>query len=309
MTSYSFTNGLFLKVHTNKARMVFKTASEYVVRDVRTDAQVGFIYDDLNANHDIKEAWEVEHGDITVNYVAARAKTLAMDDKLLFTQRMADSTYIPKSYLAFEDIPDSTREDQLFFVKQRGSSGSLGVDVHAYRDMVEINYSNKIIQQNSTNPMLLDGRRFKMRWNFVLWNKQMFLFKLAYYLKSGEAYDPTSCAREIHVINQDFEGTEFGNARDISNGDIIFDNVRKAHADMRGRFENEIAKIENMEYAIIGTDIVVNADYSIEVIELNHRPNFKHPAKVMKEIDTPLIRDTMRLIITGEVDQTDFIKI
>ena len=81
-------------------------------------------------------------------------KTYEIDDKIKFCKRMSTSKYIPECFYSYNEIPISTNNNEIFFVKSRGSTNGTGVNVYLYKDLLNININNCVIQKSMKNPDL-----------------------------------------------------------------------------------------------------------------------------------------------------------
>ena len=82
-----------------------------------------------------------------------------MDDKAFMGDIMKDSKFVPKHYTTTDFEPDG--DNQLFYVKRRGSSGALGVRIMKYEDLPAEIPKDTVIQGNNVNPDLFEVKDTK----------------------------------------------------------------------------------------------------------------------------------------------------
>ena len=308
-------DGFLLKVFSNKNSRLFEEAGNHVLKEFSgSKDQVGIIYNDFNADPKMVDSWQKETKGMSVYHVAPRSKTLRMDAKVLFAKKMKDSQFVPKTYFSFDEIPADTPENALFFVKKNGSTGSRGVDVHPYSAMKDLDYTERVVQENMTAPDLYDDKRYKIRAYVVLHDKNVFLFNKSFATVASEDFKDTvsdveqEVLRKMHVIFQT-SGTKFILSEELDKFEQIQQNMLVACKDFKNVYKDEIKRIEPNEFVILGFDFVVDADGNVQIIEINHRSNYAHPKLMENKVDVPLLKNLYKLLIQGSSMDTDFRKV
>ena len=308
-------DGFLLKVFSNKNSRLFEEAGNHVLKEFSgSKDQVGIIYNDFNADPKMVDSWQKETKGMSVYHVAPRSKTLRMDAKVLFAKKMKDSQYVPKTYFNFDEIPADTPENALFFVKKNGSTGSRGVDVHPYSAMKELDYTERVVQENMVAPDLYDDKRYKIRAYVVLHDKNVFLFNKSFATVASEDFKDTvgdvdqEVLRKMHVIFQT-SGTKFILSEELDKFEQIQQNMLVACKDFKNVYKDEIKRVEPNEFVILGFDFVVDADGNVQIIEINHRSNYAHPKLMENKVDVPLLKNLYKLLIQGSSLDTDFRKV
>ena len=246
--------------------------------------------------------------------VAPRSKTLRMDAKVLFAKKTKDAVYVPKTYFSYDEIPTDTPENTLFFVKKNGSTGSRGVDIHPYRAMKDLDYSERVVQQNMDNPDLYDDKRYKIRAYVVLHDKNVFLFNKSFATVASEDHKEVvgdvdqEQLRKMHVIFQT-SGTKFILSEELDKFEQVQQNMLVACKEFKQVYRDEIKRIEANEFAILGFDFVVDSEGGVQIIEINHRSNYAHPKLMENKVDVPLLKNLFKLLIQGSSMDTDFRKV
>jgi hypothetical protein len=308
-------DGFLLKVFSNKNSRLFEEAGNHVLKEFSgSKDQVGIIYNDFNADPKMVDSWQKETKGMSVYHVAPRSKTLRMDAKVLFAKKMKDSQYVPKTYFNFDEIPTDTPENTLFFVKKNGSTGSRGVDVHPYSAMKDLDYTERVVQENMAAPDLYDDKRYKIRAYVVLHDKNVFLFNKSFATVASEDFKDTvsdvdqEVLRKMHVIFQT-SGTKFILSEELDKFEQIQQNMLVACKDFKNVYKDEIKRVEPNEFVILGFDFVVDADGNVQIIEINHRSNYAHPKLMENKVDVPLLKNLYKLLIQGSSLDTDFRKV
>jgi hypothetical protein len=323
MTTVNLSDGLLFKIHTNKNSSVFRRASEGAISRFNGATQkIGVVYSDYNADKNIALEWLKEHPDMKIFQVAKLHKTNVMDSKIMFCRTMCNSIYAPVSYSKVEDIPKSTPDTDLFFVKANGSSGAVGVIAYTYNNLCDpsTKLRTDAVIQKCVAPMdLIDGHCYKIRVYVLMFNKESYYytkmwhtvaparFKDSSVFSEDEAYD-TNFIRKMHIISQR-EGGKFFMTEDLPHYHEINKSAHNACLSFAKTFDTVVNSIKNDEFVVLGLDMVVKLDYSVQIIEVNHRSNYAHPHEIETHVDIPALRDAMILMINGTEKDTDYVKL
>ena len=312
MSEFVKTNAFTLAIYSNKNSMLFDKAGENIVGKY-TDRKdkVGVIYDDFNANMDVVKDFKKKYKGIQVYHVAPRRTTLQMDDKKFMGKRMLNSKYVPKHYEGLEQIPKNINKNQLFYVKKRGSSGANGVQILKFQDIPKEILNECVIQENNFNPDLFDGKRYKIRVYVTLFAGEVYINKKCWGSIATTNYkeDITGLTQEeikkMNIIHQS-AGRLWINGNELDDYEKIFSNLIKSCSDFKKIYSEEISKIGDEEFAILGFDYVIGADKSVYIIEINHRSNYSHPEKITREVDIPVLEDVLKLLVQRNTEDTNF---
>jgi hypothetical protein len=314
MSEFLHTNSFLLLVYTNKNSYVFNTAAEKASQCFNDNRKVGIIYDDFNADPKMRLEWLKKYKNMKILSIAPRIKTLKMDDKIFTCEKMADSKYIPNCYYDFEGIPKDTDENQLFFVKKRNSTGSKGVSIIKYKNLKDSDLKNTVLQENIMNPDLYDGRRYKIRMYTVIYKKQVYFYNNGLSTVSAVPFVynldviDDSYITKMNIIYQSNDIKWF-DLNSQPNRDAIFDNMLDSLKDFEKMYKQEIEKIEDNEFAVLGFDYIVDADCNVQIIEINHRSNYQHPKEITDNVDVGMFVELFKLFTTDTHENTDFINI
>lgn len=300
-----------LVVYTNKNSSIFYKASNMVLDTYDLQGNViGILYDDFDIDTTIRDRWVRKYNNIQIMTVAPRKKTVKMDDKINFSKIMADSLYVPKWYISPNDIEPDTPENQLFFVKERGSTSARGVYIYSYKDIRDKNVtvtSSSIIHKNMISPKLLDGKRYKVRVYVLISHGNIYVCRNAWGSSSDInyiEYDGTASQKtlnDMHIIYMR-PGRKFFSFKDIEDSEKIFDSMCKSVRDFGIRFKDDISKFDKNEYSILGFDYVVDSNNNAYIIEINHRSNYHHTLEINETVDIPAISDTMKVMVDGLIN-------
>ena len=314
MSEFLHTNSFLLLVYTNKNSYVFNTAAEKAANCFKENKKVGIIYDDFNADPKMRLEWSKKYKNMKILSIAPRIKTLKMDDKIFTCEKMGGSKYIPNCYYNFEEIPTNTDPNQLYFVKKRNSTGSKGVSIVKYKNMKNADLKNTVIQENIMNPDLYEGRRYKIRMYVAIYNKQVYFYNNGLSTVSAVPFVynldviDDSYITKMNIIYQSNDIKWF-DLNSQANRDAIFDNMVLSLKDFEKMYKEEISKIDNNEFAVLGFDYIVDADCNVQIIEINHRSNYQHPREITDNVDVGMFVELFKLFTTDTNENTDFINI
>ena len=290
MSEFIFSNSL-LKIYTNKNSSVFSRAGNSISNEIK--GRIGVIYDDFDYKGNLKESWKQYNlNHIFIN--APRRLTISMDDKIQFHNVMKDSEYTPESYLNVNDVPDI---NSLYFVKKTGSTGGKGVNIYNHNDLLNVDVNNCVIQKNISNPDLYDNKRYKIRQLVLLYEKQVYIHKNSWFTRSNINYNSilSDKLRDAHVISQKHD-TIFELSNKLENFDLIFKNMTLAVKDFTKYYQDKINNISGNIYGVLGFDFIVDNEYNVQIIEINHRSNYAHPSNVSGDCDVKFFQDIILLM-------------
>lgn len=316
MSVFTHQKGFQLTVYSNKNASCFKRAAKQVSETqeciLDKNMKAGFIYDDFDADWNMKKKWKETHGnDMRVYTIAPRRKTLHMDDKVFFGTYTQSSTYVPKAYLKIEHL-NGTPDDRILFVKPRGSTGGRGVVLKTFKEIKDQKIDPKIylIQEYISCPHLYDGRRYKIRSHIVLHNKNVYLHERSWFSTSSRTFVgdihglDEKYITEMNIIHQTPQ-TKFYELKDIHGYKTIMENIKKSCSAFKSDFHDDISKIDYYEFAVLGVDYVVDSALNVYMIEANHRSNYGHPAHIVENVDVPVLADIIRLAINQNNQNTE----
>ena len=138
-----------------------------------------------------------------------------------------------------------------------------------------------VIQKYMENPMLLNGKKFHIRWNVLLAKEKVYMYKTGAVFPSALKYDSTNLDMKIHDTHgksslpeehkgfpNDFFDKSFTKDiyKDICN---FIKEIKKM-----GLFDYECYKETEECYGIIGIDFMINSDYQLKCIEINNMPGY-----------------------------------
>ena len=302
MSTFTFSDK-FLKIYTNKNSAVFNKAGKEAYKNIEGNYAV--MYNDYNCDKKMLDEWKKENFK-KVFYNSTRGKTLKMDDKIGFHNVMSESIYTPESYL---DVKKVTDKDALYFVKKTGSTASRGVNIYDYNSLQSVNIKGCVIQKNINNPHLHNNKRYKIRQLVLLHDKNVYLHKDSWFSMSDIDFEnQNGNLREKHVIYQK-GNTIFELSQKLEDFDLIFKNITEAVHEFKKYYAKEINTITNNEYSILGFDFIVDSDKNVQIIEINHRSNYAHPANVLTICDIGFVKDMILFMINKTLENTRLISI
>jgi len=305
------TNGHTICLYTNKCKGVFNKVHG-ILYDMfkNTEKCIGIIYDDYNTDQNILNTLKSIHPSMNIFFVAPRRNTVALDDKKLFCERTYNLDFVPQ-YIKNIHESENIDDTELLYIKHRGSSEALDVRLLPKIDILSCSIdTNYIIQQNVSNPHLIDNTRYKLRTYVILFNKKMYASKHYRGNLATKELDISNMnvddAKNMNIIHQTSH-TKYLLSDNIECNDEIFNDILLSYSKLKKVYISEIENIDNNQYVILGLDYVINNDKKAFLIEINHRPNFSFPAVITNNVDIPVLVDTYKLLITNTIVDTSFI--
>ena len=296
-----------LVVHTNKNSSIFKSAAQRVIDNGDVGGVYGVLYDDFDAQQAIYDKWKKLYPEISIIKVAPRRRTVKMDDKIHMSAVLGNNTCgSPQAYTNVDEIGDC-EDNQLFFVKKRGSTSARGVYIHSYAELKSgsVDTNACIIHKNINNPKLLDGKRYKLRVYVLIYKGKVYVSRDAWGSASDidyKEYDGNmeqNTLKDMHIIYMR-PGRKFFKFSDLEDNGEIFDSICGAVNGFSERFMDKIKEFDNDEFSLLGFDFVVDDNNNVCIIEVNHRSNYHHTKEINENVDVPAISDMMTILIDDE---------
>jgi len=243
-----------------------------------------------------------------------------MDDKIHMSDVLGDAKCAPIAYTRVDEIDADCPDNQLFFVKKRGSTSAKGVYIHSYAELKSgtVDTSSSIIHKNILNPKLIDGKRYKLRVYGLIAHGNVYVSRDAWGSSSDVdyvEYDGTlsqDVLKDMHIIYMR-PGRKFFKFVDVEHSGDIFDNICIAVQEFSMKFIDKIREVECDEFSLLGFDFVVDDNNDVCVIEVNHRSNYHHTKEINESVDIPAIADTMMVLMNGDdefiSDYTNYVNV
>ena len=182
-------------------------------------------------------------------------------------------------------------------LKKTGGTGGKGVNIYNYNDLLKADREKSVIQKNISNPDLYDEKRYKIRQLVLVYKKRVYVQKNSFFTLSNTNYDSISRNKlnDTHIINQKVD-TIFELSNKLESYDLIFKNITLAVEDFKKCYSDVINNIQDNLYGVLGLDFIVDDQKNVQMIEINHRSNYGHPADVGKECDVEFFKDMFLLL-------------
>lgn len=318
MTELNLIKGLLFKIYTDKNVKVFKDALSLLNEDGVRDGIFGLIYSDKNIKEEIVDNFLEKNPRMTIFKVVNMNITDSMDNKLKFYKKMKDSKYVPISFRNIQELKNNLsynsylENNNLFFLKDPNTTLGKGVKVFKLKDLSDLTFKeDQIIQKSMDNPALINNRRFKLRILVVIYKENLYFHKKYWGSISKIEYnnkeDNKELLQQMNIITFD-NGDPFF-IDDIPHLNNINNEIINSLKDIKKYYSEEINNIKENLYTILGLDYVISVKGGVEIVEINHRPNFWHGEHITKNSDIKCMKDLYKLLINDSCFDTDFILI
>ena len=318
MTELNLIKGLLFKIYTDKNVKVFKDALSLLNEDGVRDGIFGLIYSDKNIKEEIVDNFLEKNPRMTIFKVVNMNITDSIDNKLKFYLKMKDSKYVPISFRNLQDLKNNLsynsylENNNLFFLKDDNTTLGKGVKVFKLKDLSDLTFKeNQIIQKSMDNPALINNRRLKLRILLIIYKENLYFHKKYWgcigKIEFNKNEDNKERLQQMNVLNTDNSDTFL--IDDILNLNNINNEIINSLKDIKKYYSEEINNIKENLYTILGLDYVISINGAVEIIEINHRPNFWHGEYITKNSDIKCIKDLYKLLINDSCFDTDFILI
>lgn len=318
MTELNLIKGLLFKIYTDKNVKVFKDALSLLNEDGVRDGIFGLIYSDKNIKEEIVDNFLEKNPRMTIFKVVNMNITDSMDNKLKFYKKMKDSKYVPISFRNIQELKNNLsynsylENNNLFFLKDPNTTLGKGVKVFKLKDLSDLTFKeDQIIQKSMDNPALINNRRFKLRILVVIYKENLYFHKKYWgcisKIEFNNKEDNKELLQQMNIITFD-NGDPFF-IDDIPHLNNINNEIINSLKDIKKYYSEEINNIKENLYTILGLDYVISVKGGVEIVEINHRPNFWHGEHITKNSDIKCMKDLYKLLINDSCFDTDFILI
>lgn len=165
--------------------------------------------------------------------------------------------------------------------------GTKGIKEHLIKNKNKFFYKSRIdgynqwvIQEYMENPLLINGKKFHVRWNVLLLNNKVYTYETGAVFFAKVKYDSENLDMAVHdthgcaapAENKTFP-TDF---YDMKHTKEIYKNI---YAFIKGMKDLEMFKIKCYKgnincFGMLGIDFMINSNYELKCIEINDSPGF-----------------------------------
>ncbi len=213
--------------------------------------------------------------------------TLHFKDKLPEAVKSINAlSIIPQTINADDNNFDRSLldENKLYIIKPSHNYGGIGIKLN-YKNDINIT-TQSVIQEYIKNPQLLNGCKFDMRVNYILYNNEIYMYNSIMLRISDKKFDINNLDNNIHVTNlHGRETTQFNqmllentprlDIKSINNKIIDFSKQYIKPLINKYVFESskDIIEQQNLTcYAQFGIDILITDDMKLYLLEINNSP-------------------------------------
>ena len=209
-----------------------------------------------------------------------------------------DKYYLPQYDISLSNLSPLKKLDKnaLYIVKPIKSNHGVGNKVFRGTDKIKeyleshkgtFFYKSKkngenqwVIQKYMENPLLLNGKKFNIRWNVLLANDKVYMYETGAVFPAQLKYDKNDMTMEIHDSHGESSPSEhkcFPN--DFFNESYAKDIYKDIYSFLKGMkkmglFDIECYKEAEKCFGILGIDFMITDKYELKCIEINNRPGF-----------------------------------
>lgn len=193
----------------------------------------------------------------------------------------------------------------LFFLKQANATKGTGMCV-VTRDQLRTCRMNheQVLQQAVQDLMLLDGRKFVIRYYILIHNRRVFLHRRAAVIIHGVAYDRSSTDYKVQ-IQHDFDTpgstTRLMSLHSLAQGGQWHNAIRENFVQIMPALQRLIDTTSADSYTLIGGDALIESSGRAKFIEFNFFPAmFANSLEFNTQVSQPVLRDMIALILLGD---------
>jgi hypothetical protein len=314
------------KVYTNRARAIIEpsilAAEQYLGMQHPTIQQfcnkqirdTTLTYFDTYQGVDKPSLTEPEVDTPIAVRMSPRPITNQLSDKLKLAKSIEEHqlfAFAPRTYFSKEEAAASAGDpERLLFIKLRSGTRGEHVVCVKHKDLAGLDFVTKhhIIQEEISNPTLLLGRKFVLRFYIFIFNQQIFLSKHGVVVIHGEPYDKNSTDYKIH-IQHNGEGVSairvpFYKLPDMS---MWFEKLKGLTSALQPVLEVARKDSSLFRYLVIGADAIPCQDGTVRLVEFNTHPSIVNEPMVTP-VYVPMFSSVMLAVVAG-IYNDSFVKI
>ncbi len=199
---------------------------------------------------------------------------------------------------AVQDNPDGT----LWFVKPAHGTAGKGMYCVSHCELPDLELPQNHILQKAVENLVLDrGRKFTSRVYLLLWNGEMRLFHTGFTVTHGTKYQPGSTDYAVQIDHRGYEREDSPVSIAPGHDSPIFRDHFPAQRELvralRPVLSACLESTDQNRYLLLGIDMLLCDDGSVQLVEINSIPNFIHTSKVNREVNVPFFESVIRVMI------------
>jgi hypothetical protein len=157
-----------------------------------------------------------------------------------------------------------------------------------------------VIQKYMENPLLLDGKKFHIRWNILLANNNIYMYESAAVFPSAYKYDKNNLDMKIHDTHG--ESAPVNKHKSFPNDFFDMEYTKSVYKQIYDFFKgmNEMKFFEytcyekvNKCFGILGIDFMIDDKYQVKCIEINNQPGYANGFKFTPHLIEGLLDITL----------------
>eukprot|EP00930_Biecheleria_cincta_P083020 TRINITY_DN72665_c0_g1_i1.p1 TRINITY_DN72665_c0_g1~~TRINITY_DN72665_c0_g1_i1.p1 ORF type:complete len:416 (+),score=90.85 TRINITY_DN72665_c0_g1_i1:56-1303(+) len=238
-----------------------------------------------------------------------RSVTNDFDNKQIFAEKLQNAgcehAFAP-TYFSKEQALVATKDcgDALFFVKSALGTAGKGMRVLTRDELRDCKIAQgHVIQRAVQDLMLIDGRKFVIRFFVLIHDQAVYGHKRAVAIIHGSPYDRSSTDYNVQICHS-FEKPELGvtccTLDSQPDGAAWHRATAQRVLEITPALQGLIRKSSKDRYAIIGIDALIENSGNARLIEANLYPNLwdlQEPINV--QVKQPMLRDVIQKTVLG----------
>ncbi|CAK9113342.1 unnamed protein product [Durusdinium trenchii] len=219
----------------------------------------------------------------------------------------------PETYFSAEEALEATSSssDALFFAKLPGETGGRGLRVLRREELQQFTNSDYVFQRAVQDLELIDGRKFVLRYFFLIYDGSLYLHHRAVVIVHGLPYEPQSVDAGVQFRHNWYEV-------DAADGAYLMTMHKCPQAPRwRAALARRLAQLAPAlqpllaatakqhgtatRYVLVGGDAVIEGNGDAKLIEFNMYPNLHAENDLAdKDVYVPLLSDALALMLVGQ---------
>lgn len=222
-----------------------------------------------------------------------RQRTMALDNKEAMARALlvAGHTF-PRVFFSAADVPQEPAS--LWYVKSPLSSAGRGIRVMSQKEIMQEQPANVVIQEAVQDLSLIEGRKYTLRMYVLVSRGRVSLYSDGFVIVHAAPYQPDSRDPAVQFAHagymQEDSGVRLRVLSELAGSADILASARNSIAQVFGVFSDRLKYEKAQHYCLFGVDLLVRADGSTVLIEINDRPNLVHTDAVNQRVNVPMLQ-------------------
>ena len=218
----------------------------------------------------------------------------------------------PASYFSVEEALQASEKDadsatKIWFIKPNFSTGGKGIVCLTTEQLADYELPrNHIIQEQVTDIELVNERKYTARAYLFVHQHKLYLFDDGFVMIHALPYQEHSTDFATQVEHRGYTKKDAAvkmlRMKELPAYEKKHAALTAAMQQLKYVLEEFILASSDVEYGLIGVDLLFQTDHTPKLIELNTKANFVHTQAINYTLNIPFFEAVLSTLYTGSVD-------